>query len=181
MMEKPGALRAPSEQMLGGVELFSDLKPAGRRELMAVCERLEFSAGEILFHQGEVADALYIVGSGELQVRAKAPSGEDIQLARLGPGSVVGEISLIAGGPRSATVQALADATVLRLSHQAFDELRQARSRAAYQVILRLAKILGNRRRVTDERVDQVFSDPGQYLDDFEAQLHGMLGRLKKA
>jgi hypothetical protein len=44
-----------------------------------------------------------------------------------------------------------------------------------------LARILGERRRQTDARVEEVFEDPAQYLDSFETQVHEMLGRLKKA
>lgn len=169
-----------SRAILGGVELFRDLGSEEVREMLQACETLSSRAGELLFRQGDPADALYIVASGELQVRAATFDGEDVVLAMLGPGSVVGEMSLIAGGPRSATVEVLSDAQVLRLSHAAFDGLRRAHSRAAYRVILRLARILGNRRRITDARVNEVFADPGQYLDNFESQLHDMLGRLKK-
>jgi CRP-like cAMP-binding protein len=90
-------------------------------------------------------------------------------------------MSLIAGGPRSATVEVISTASVLRLSRDAFEELRRAKSVAAYRVILRLARILGERRRTTEERVNEVFADPSQYLDNFESQVHDMLGRIKKA
>lgn len=170
-----------SQAILGEVELFRELEAAEVREMLDACEALSARVGEVLFRQGDPADALYIVESGELQVRAASLDGEDVVLAMLGPGSVVGEMSLIAGGPRSATVEVLSDARILRLSHAAFDGLRRAHSKAAYRVVLHLARILGNRRRVTDARVNEVFADPAQYLDNFESQLHDMLGRLKKA
>jgi CRP-like cAMP-binding protein len=170
-----------TESMFHSVELFEALAPAEVREVLAVCDQLNESAGDELFRQGDEADALYIVESGELQVRATTPAGEDVVLAMLGAGAVVGEMSLIAGGPRSASVEVISDASIFKLGRESFEQLRAAKRPAAYKIILRLARILGERRRQTDARVEEVFEDPDQYIDNFESQVHEMLGRLKKA
>jgi CRP-like cAMP-binding protein len=170
-----------AESMFHSVELFEALAPEEVREIVGICEQLNASAGDELFGQGDEADALYIVESGELQVRATTPAGEDVVLAMLGSGSVVGEMSLIAGGPRSASVEVISNASIFKLGRDSFDELRKAKRPAAYKIILRLARILGERRRQTDARVEEVFEDPEQYIDNFESQVHEMLGRLKKA
>lgn len=170
-----------AETVFRSIELFEKLSPEEVREVVGACEQLTVPAGEELFRQDDEADALYIVESGELQVRATTPAGEDVVLAVLGSGTVVGEMSLIAGGPRSASVEVISDASIFKLGRDSFDELRAARRPAAYKIILRLARILGERRRQTDARVEEVFDDPAQYLDNFESQVHEMLGRLKKA
>jgi CRP/FNR family transcriptional regulator, cyclic AMP receptor protein len=170
-----------AESIFRSIELFEALDPNEVREIVGACQQLTPAAGDELFRQGDEADALYIVESGELQVRATTPAGEDVVLAMLGSGSVVGEMSLIAGGPRSASVEVLSDASLFKLGRDAFEELREARRPAAYKIIMRLARILGERRRQTDARVEEVFADPGEYLDNFESQVHEMLGRIKKA
>lgn len=173
--------RVDSQTIIGSLELFDALSPAEICEIVEVCEVLTMASGAQLFRQGSRADALYIIATGEVQVRSATPAGADILLATLGAGSVVGEMSLIGGGMRSASVEVTEDARILRLSHAAFDALRAAKSMAAYRVIMRLARILGERRRSTEARVNEVFADPAEFLDDFESQVHDMLGRLKKA
>ena len=107
--------------------------------------------------------------------------GEDIVLAVLGSGTIVGELALIDGGPRSATVEALGDCDIYRLTRESFDALRAARNPAAYKVILNLASTVDARRRQTEARINEVFEDPAQHIDQFEGQVHDMLARLRKA
>ena len=174
-------MASDAESVFRSIELFEGLAAKEVREVVNACEQSTVPAGEELFAQGDDADALYIVETGELQVRATTPVGEDVVLAVLGSGTVVGEMSLIAGGPRSATVEVISDANIFKLGRDSFDELREAKRPAAYKIILRLARTLGERRRQTDARVEQVFTDPGQHLDEFENQVHEMLGRIHKA
>lgn len=169
------------ESIFASVPLFSELTPEQVREMVRACDPCHFEPGDVLFQQGEVAEALYIVVRGELEVVAKSPSGERVVLAVLGPGTVVGEMSLIEGGPRSATVGVVSKSDTLRLSRQTFDDLRAQKSLAAYKVILGLAKTLGERRRQTDARIQEVFIDPTSHIDAFESQLHDMLGRMRKS
>ena len=170
-------LRAVFESL----ELFQNLTPDQVGEVLGACTAASTTAGEVFFEQGDESDALYIVRSGMLEVSAVSPMGEKVVLATLGEGIVVGEMSLIEGGPRSAIVGATSDGEVLKLSRASFESMRQSGSKAAYKVILGLASTVGERRRQTDERVQEVFQDPDSYIDAFESQLHDMLGRLRKA
>ena len=162
-------------------EIFQGLTPEEVREIIHVSEKIHLEAGEMLFEQGDPARALYVVESGELEVRSNSPGGEDVVLARLGPGTVVGEMSIIGGGSRSASVGALSDVTLFRLSRESFESLRAQNRPAAYKIIVRLTRTLGDRRRTTDARVQEVFEDPAEHLDDFEQQVHEMLGQIRKA
>ena len=170
-----------AEALFGESELFGSLDLEEVREVLRACDFRTYQPGTVLFEQEDEADALYIVGQGQLEVRATSPLGEGIVLAELGSGTVVGEMSLIEGGPRSATVEALTECQVFRLSRQAFDDLRRQRRPAAYKIILALAATVGERRRQTDARIQEVFADPAQHIDAFENQVHEMLGRLRKA
>lgn len=170
-------LRAVFESL----ELFQTLSAAEVSEVVGTCTVEAMEAEKILFEQGDESDALYIVRSGTLEVSAVSPLGEKVVLATLGEGTVVGEMSLIEGGPRSATVSAIDEVEVLKLSRASFEAMRRAGSKAAYKIILGLARTVGERRRQTDERVQEVFLDPDDHIDAFESQLHDMLGRLRKA
>ncbi len=168
-----------AETLFGQSELFSGLTQDEVREIVRASEQVSIEPGQHLFQQGDIADALYIVSSGEFEVRATSPAGEEIVLAVLGSGTAVGEMSLIGGGPRSASVKALSHCQAFRLTQAAFKQLRAGRKRSAYKVILQLSATIGERRRQTEARIQEVFNDPESHIDLFEHQLHDMLGRLR--
>jgi len=164
------------------VELFHGLDADELREILHACERRTFEPGDVLFSEGDSAESMFLVEAGELEVRGRGDADEDVVLAVLGAGSVAGEMSILDGiSLRSATVKTIADVAAFELTRDVFTELRDARSHAAYKLILNLARILGERRRRTDTRVAEVFADPKKHIDAFEAQVHDLLGRLKKA
>jgi CRP/FNR family transcriptional regulator, cyclic AMP receptor protein len=170
-----------AESLFREIELFRDLAKDEIREIARSTEHCVFEAGELLFRQADEATAMFVVESGELEVRATTSVGEDVILAVLSAGSVVGEMALLEGSPRSASVKALSKTHAFRLSRDAFTTLRSARSPSAYKLILNLARNLGERRRQTDARVTEVFGDPTQHIDAFENQAHGLLARIRKA
>jgi NTE family protein len=166
---------------LADLPLFETLEPDELEEIAELCESIQLEAGENLFEQGDPAEALYALETGRLQVRAVSPAGEDVRLAELDGGTVVGEMSIISGGKRSATVEALEESRLIQLRRASFETLRDADRPAAYRLILRLARVLGDRRRETDARVSDVFKDPGEHLEDFEDHVHELLGKMHKA
>ncbi len=170
-----------AQSIFSDIKLFEGLSNEEVREMVRACELVSFEPGDTLFEQGDEADALFIVGQGELEVVAQSTLGEKVVLAVLGAGTVVGEMSLIQGGPRSATVESVSESEVFRLDHDTFEEMRKQQSPAAYKIILGLAATVGERRRETDARIQEVFSDPASHIDSFESQLHEMLGRMRKS
>lgn len=169
------------ENLFRASGLFRGMSDDEVREIVRTSKSRLLKAGEALFNQGETASALYIVEYGELEVRAQGALGEEVVLAMLGSGTVVGEMAILEGSPRSATVEALSDCRVFELSREDFEALRENRSRAAYKLIMNLAQTLGERRRQTDARVEEVFKDPSQHIENFENQVHDMLARIRKA
>lgn len=170
-----------AEQLFGETNLFRGLSTEEVREIVRVSEQRTIPAGERLFEQGDTARALYMIQAGEFEVSASTDFGGDLVLAHLGPGAVVGEMALLEGGKRSATVEALSECVVFELSHEAFNALRTKKRHAAYKLILNLAATLGDRRRHADARVWEVFENPAQHIDAFESQLHELMARMRKA
>lgn len=169
-----------AELLFGACPLFEGLSAEEVREVVRPAEKLHLQAGELLFEQGQEAYAMYLIQSGEVHVRAASELGEDVVLAMLGAGTIVGELALIDGGPRSATVESLGDCVVYRLSREAFAAQRKRFSPAAYKVIFNLATTIDSRRRQAEARINEVFEDPQQHIDLFESQVHEMLARLRK-
>lgn len=161
-------------------DLFQGLSPEEVREVVQLAEYCSEEAGTVLFEEGDDPTGLFMLKSGTLEVRTRTTVGEEVVLAEIGPVTVVGEMSLIGGGARTATVEALTDVELFELSTEAFESLRDQDRPAAYKIVCRLVRTLGDRRRETDARVREVFDDPAEYIDDFEEQVHDMLGQLRK-
>ena len=114
-------------QALSGVELFGDLDPG---ELRRIAERLVYSpfvVGDVMTRQGAEAHWLYIVTRGEAEVFWETPTGERRLLRRLPQGSLFGEMGLMTGAPRAATVVAATDVECYRLDKASFADVIRER------------------------------------------------------
>lgn len=110
----------PHEDALRNVQLFSqfaskDLTRLGR----AVVER-NYKKGETIVKEGEQAVAFFVITSGKVDVSQSTGSKKSQMLNTLGPSATFGEMALLDGGPRAATVKALDDTTCLVLSRWDF-------------------------------------------------------------
>lgn len=119
-------------------------------ELQAVSEMLDhrrFDKGDTLFSYGDAGDCIYILRSGRVQVYVENTEGEKIILAEYEPGDSFGEISLLDGGPRTATAVAVDDTEALTFDREnLLDFVRQHPDAA-----LDMLTAMGKRLRATDE------------------------------
>ena len=102
--------------VLAAVPLFSSLTPRHLKRLADLCEEQRFMEGAKVVRYGDIGDTFYVVLEGEAKV--VSPSGRTLNTVR--PGDFFGEISLLDGGPRTATVVAATPMTLLGLSRKAF-------------------------------------------------------------
>ena len=105
------------------IPFFHGLNKNNLEKLKAKLEILNFKAGEIIFNEGEIGDCMYIVIDGNVKVFITDEKGSSHEVARLGKNESFGEIALLTGAPRSASIQAILDSTVIRLSKKQFDDL----------------------------------------------------------
>jgi predicted acylesterase/phospholipase RssA/CRP-like cAMP-binding protein len=129
-------------------ELVGDAEPTLVQEVLDQVVWRHLAAGELLFEQGDLADACFFVVAGRLLVSERAADGASVPLAELGRGEVVGELGLLDRAPRSATVRALRDTTLAVFTADVFDGL-VTRSPA---LMLHVARALLTRFRVTPRR-----------------------------
>jgi hypothetical protein len=109
--------------------LFSDFRPD---ELMAVIRGLKlltFEPGEIVVSEGETGHSLFIVASGRARAYLKDRGGKNVQVRELVDGDFFGEIALMTGGPRTATVTALSRCELLELDRATFDSIASTHPR----------------------------------------------------
>ncbi|RJK98330.1 Crp/Fnr family transcriptional regulator [Vallicoccus soli] len=121
---------------------------------------VRLSRGDVLFHEGQPGDQLYVVTSGKIKLGRTSSDGRENLLAIQGPGEMFGELSLFDPGPRTATATAVTSTTLIALGHADLQPWLTGRPEVATQLLRALAQRL---RRTNDTLADLVFSDvPGR-------------------
>lgn len=141
-----GESAMPLDGMLGAVPLLRPLQPAERAALAATMTERRFPAGSEIVRQGEEGLSLYVVLEGEVLVERAGTSTEGMELATIGAGGFFGEMTVIDGLPRSATVRAK---TAVRCALLPRWGLEQA-VRANPAVALEMLAVLSRRLRATE-------------------------------
>jgi CRP-like cAMP-binding protein len=98
--------------------LFTGLSGEDLYPVAEIAERITRAAGEVVFSQGDPGDALFVMVSGSLAVMR-----DGAKLRELGRGAAFGELALLDGAPRSATIEAVTDAELLRIPRDEFEAL----------------------------------------------------------
>lgn len=124
---------------LGGVELFAALTDEERRTLAGRLVAAPFARGEAITRQGSFAHWLYMLIKGTAEVRVAVDGGTQ-RVATLSPGAIFGEMGLMTGEPRSATVIAETDALCYRLDKESFTDILKRRPEIAESLSQSLAR-----------------------------------------
>jgi CRP/FNR family cyclic AMP-dependent transcriptional regulator len=109
-------------ELLRNMPLFAKLEPSKLKLLAFTSERITYEQDQVLFNQGDVGDAAYIIVEGAAKVMVDTPDGE-IEVAALGRNDFVGEIAILCDVPRTATVRASAKTITLRITKDLFFRL----------------------------------------------------------
>jgi CRP-like cAMP-binding protein len=106
-------------QKLREISLLQEASAEALTELAAHAFVRDLHAGETLFEQDAPGDAFYLIEEGQMHIVRHYASGEEVVLATLGPYDVVGELSGVVGQPRTGSVVAASDCTLIGLEHRA--------------------------------------------------------------
>ncbi|MEP4378130.1 MAG: cyclic nucleotide-binding domain-containing protein [Alphaproteobacteria bacterium] len=109
-------------ELLRNIPLFAKLEPSKLKLLAFTAERITYEPNQVLFNQGDVGDAAYIIVDGAAKVIVDTPDGE-LEVASLGRNDFVGEIAILCDVPRTATVRASAKTVTLRITKDLFFRL----------------------------------------------------------
>jgi CRP-like cAMP-binding protein len=99
--------------------LFAKVEPAKLKLIAFAAERTQLRKGEEMFHQGDLADAAYIILEGRADVVIDTPAGP-LKVAEVGSNEVVGDIGILCDVPRTATIVATENLTTLRITKDLF-------------------------------------------------------------
>jgi CRP-like cAMP-binding protein len=155
-------------ELLSRVPLFSELSGEELERISRVSVARSFPAGVRVFHEGDRSDACYLVRRGDLRVTREHPDGRAITLATLGPGDIFGELAMLDGQARSASVETLTEAELLALPAADVRRLLFDRPEISVKLIAALTKRL----RDTNERVAR------QSFQTVPSRVAGVLNQL---
>jgi CRP/FNR family transcriptional regulator, cyclic AMP receptor protein len=146
--------------LLAKTKLFAYLDSNGLRQLAERSIMRRYRRGEVVFREGDPGDWLFVVASGRMKVVVSSAEGDEMVLAALAPPDTFGELALVDGGVRSATVEAVEASTLLVLTRVAFLDVLHEHPALVEGLLESLGGLV---RRLTDQTSDLVFLDlPGR-------------------
>ncbi len=159
--------------LLAHVDFLAPVAPALRSELARRARVVRFGRGETVLRQGDTSEGpFFVVADGEVAVRVRALDGHEEELARLGPGEFFGEMAVLTGAPRTATVVAARDSTLVAVDREGFAELFHQAPEAAES----LAHVLARRR----EGLVRAMQSSGREVPSPQPEPHQLLERLRE-
>jgi CRP/FNR family transcriptional regulator, cyclic AMP receptor protein len=162
------AVREDIVELLGGVPAFETLGPEELERVADVSVPRRFTAGEVIFREGDDSDTCYVVRSGHARALREHPDGRTLTLARFGPGDIFGELAMFDDEKRSATVDTVDEVETIAILGR--DMRRLLREHA--DISLKLLIALGRRLRETNERLAR------QSFQTVQSRVAGVLAEL---
>ncbi len=139
--------------------VLGTLTPDDRRRLTERCVERHFDKGQIVFFEGQTADSMLALVEGHLKVSTFSADGNELVIATVTPGNIIGELGVLSTEPRSATVTATTPSRALILTREVVMELIEQRPAVAMAMLRRLAGMV---RKTTEAASDLVFLDLNQ-------------------
>ena len=154
--------------------MFENLDPIEIREIIHIVETRKFAPGEVIFEEGSPGDAWYAVYRGEVEVMKESESNEN-RIRSLGEGACFGEIAVLDGSPRSATIRANTETTVLRIPQDQFLSLIEEEHLVAYKLIKQMALMLAAQHRENTEKLSRLLR--AEELPEVHDEIKSIVGK----
>lgn len=138
-------------RLLARAPTFSSLAPEELQRVAEVAVPRSYEAGEVVFREGDEGDTCYVIRSGSVRITRNHSGGRTITLAELRPGDIFGELAMLGGETRSATVEALEPTRTVGLLASDLRRLLIARP----EIAVKLLEGLADRLRAVNERLSQ--------------------------
>jgi CRP/FNR family cyclic AMP-dependent transcriptional regulator len=148
-------------EYIKNIPLFRALKGSQLKEIATRCKSARYKKGDVIFHKTDLSTDLYIVNSGRLKAVLADEEGDEMVLARFEKGAFFGELSLLDGKGRSATIVADSDAELAVLNKDVFLDLLYKEPKIAVELMATLVERL----RKADEMIESLaFLEVGERL-----------------
>ena len=153
---------------------FRTLTSAQTRRLLSVCEAREYEVGEVVCDTGTDSTEMFILFSGELSVGTES----GIPIATLTPVTIVGEMGIITGQQRSATVRTVKPSEAFVINKQEFEQLVQENEKVGLEVYRNMAQSLCYKIVNDNIRLRDYFIEKRSYESSCEQKLEVLKGLL---
>ena len=161
--------------LLNELELFESLSDDEIDVLADKTDTVEWDAGTVVFEEGDVGDACYVIYNGRVKVTKRLVDGQPIALAHIEHGGMVGELALFANERRAATLQAVEQTTAIAISREDMMEILHGNAEAAISMAIHVARLL---QRATDRQFQSATSTVnGRILTTLLAQVEARQSR----
>ena len=156
-------------KLISSIPLFKNLTPGELDKIVKISKLVKVKKGTTIIKEGAPGTAMYMLVQGKARVLKDIPDSEEKTLmADIEAPSVVGEMALIDGSPRSASVATLTDCVLMCVEQGNFNRLRRAYDPAAFKVIRELAFTLCERLEQKTALVVQFFESPEKHFGRLE-------------
>jgi sulfate permease, SulP family len=149
-------LSAEQELPVNQVGLLINFSEFEIATIVRYLDRCEYAVGQTIFREGEPGQNLLMVTKGSASAYLQLPNGEQIRLATFGPGTIFGELALLDGGLRSATIVADDSLVCYSLNKSEFDALATQTPAVAIKLLATLSRELSGRLRVANRTIQQL-------------------------
>jgi small-conductance mechanosensitive channel/CRP-like cAMP-binding protein len=161
---------AEAEDLFGRIDFVQAMSAEARKVMAERARFVEYGPGQPVVRQGEQGDSLFLVARGDVAVRVKPDSdAPEKEVARLGRGALFGEMSVLTGEPRTATVVATGDAALLAVDRDVFERILLREPELAQ----RLAEVIAQRRLGLDA------AKAAQQAPAVAKEASNLLGRIR--
>ncbi|MFH0765910.1 MAG: cyclic nucleotide-binding domain-containing protein [Calditrichota bacterium] len=145
-------------ELLADIDMFNEMNESEKAEFASLLEIQKYDAGKALFQEGDPGGHMFIIADGTVEVQKKRSHGTgNVVIARFDRGGVIGEMSLVDGLTRSATVMAVQFTHAFVLDNNMFDDMLQNRQTLAIKLLKGLSRLLSLRLRNTSGWFADVF------------------------
>lgn len=156
------------------IPFFQHVTDSQLEELIGLGQFIDHGAGTTVFKQGDRADCLYVILSGKVRIFGIDPTGQEIELSDLVPGDFFGELALVDGGTRSATVRTLELSEFFMLNRQGFIRLLTSSPELLEEVLADIS----NKVRSTNEKIYKEMLEHQKVQSEMEIERHRSLAQM---
>ncbi len=148
--------------------MFGDLDASELSEIVHIMQVQRLNEGQFVFAEGEEGDAWYVLFEGEASVIKGTGEAEDV-IAVLGPRSCFGEMGILDGSVRSASIRMNGSGTAFRFPRADFQELLRANNLSAFKLVYQIALVLARRQRQTTAKLVELLQSDAR--DEVQREL----------
>jgi CRP-like cAMP-binding protein len=154
-----GPSEGSTEELLSKVPAFASLTLRELREVAHIVHKREYRAGEPVFFQGDPGLGMYIIQEGNVSITIADHKGTEKELAVLSAGDFFGEIALLDESPRSANAVCVTDCLLIGFFRPDLFEIIEKNTALGIKIVLKLAEIVAQRLRATDQEISKLKSE----------------------